>query len=151
MNKIILIPIFTAALFVAGCSTPSKTNSAAAGPAQSRNHSTVLEGAWHGNEITPGQQGLASMTFSGQTVEFHGADSNDWCKGTFMLRDNTDPKQLVGTITECPSADAVGKMVYAIYKIENGSLRITGNAPGDLNIPAAFDSSGIRQFVLKHD
>lgn len=68
-----------------------------------------------------------------------------------MLRDNTDPKQLVGTITECPSADAVGKMVYAIYKIENGSLRITGNAPGDLNIPAAFDSSGIRQFVLKHD
>src|SRR5271157_2013189 len=154
MKKMILIPLSVAALFAAGCSTPSKSNSAAAaaeGSTPSKAHSTALEGSWHGNELTPGQQGSASLTLSGQTLEFHGADANDWCKGTFILRENTDPKQLVGTITDCPSAEAVGKTVYAIYKIENGSLTISGNAPGDLNIPAAFDTSGTRQFVLKHD
>jgi len=140
-----------AALFAASCSTSSRTTSTAAGPAPSKIHSTALEGAWRGNEVTPGQQGPASMTFSGQTVVFHGSDANDWCKGTFILRESTDPKQLLGTITECPSADAVGKNVYAIYKIESGSLTICGNAPGDSNIPAAFDTSGTRQFVLKHD
>jgi uncharacterized protein (TIGR03067 family) len=151
MKKIVLIPIFVAALFAAGCSTSSKSNSAAAVPAPSKILPTALEGAWHGNEVTPGQQGPASLTFSGKTLEFHGADANDWCKGTFILRENTDPKQLVGTITECPSADAVGKNVCAIYKIENGSLRVTGNAPGGSNIPAAFDTAGSRQFVLTHD
>jgi uncharacterized protein (TIGR03067 family) len=153
MKKTIPILLSIAALFAAGCSTPSKSNPAAApeGSAPSKPHLTALEGSWHGNELTPDHQGPASITFSGQTLEFHGADAGDWCKGTFILRDNTDPKQLVGAITDCPSADAVGKAVYAIYKIENGSLTISGNAPGDLNIPAVFDASGTRQFVLKRD
>jgi uncharacterized protein (TIGR03067 family) len=99
----------------------------------------------------PGQQGSASLTFAGQTLEFHGADANDWCKGTFILRENTDPKQLVGTLTDGPGSDAVGKTIYAIYKIDGATLTISGNAPGDLNVPAAFDTPGARQFVFKRD
>jgi uncharacterized protein (TIGR03067 family) len=154
MKKIILIPLSIAALFVAGCSTPSKSNPAAAAPAKSapsKSRSTSLEGAWRGTEVTPGQQGVASLTISGQSLEFHGADASDWCKGTFILRENTDPKQLVGTITDCSSTDVIGKMVYAIYKIDDGTLTITGSAPGDANVPAAFNTYGARQFVLKRD
>lgn len=150
--KMTILPFFIAVLFAAGCSTPVKSNSfttPAQGSAPSKACSTGLEGQWHGNEVTPGQQGSASLTFSDQSMEFHGADANDWCKGTFILRENTDPKQLVGTITDCPSAEMVGKTVYAIYKIQNGTLTISGNAPGDPNIPAAFDAPGTRQFIFE--
>ena len=100
--------------------------------------------------MTTDHEGTASLTFSGQTLTFHGSDPSDWVKGTFALREETTPKQLTGTITECDSSDVIGKKVCAIYKIEGGTLTITGNGPGDPSFPEAFDASGSRQFVLKH-
>ena len=72
-------------------------------------------------------------------------------KGTFTLREDTNPKQWVGIVTECAAPEAVGKKCYAIYKIEDGTLTITGNAPGVSDIPSAFDAPGSREFVFKHD
>ena len=82
-------------------------------------------------------------------MEFRGADDNDWCKGTFSLREDTNPKRLTGVITEAPDAQFVGKTANAIYKIENGTLTIAGNQPGNLDAPASFDAPGARLLFLK--
>jgi uncharacterized protein (TIGR03067 family) len=154
MKKTILIPLSLAALLAWGCSTPSKSNPAAAAPespAAPKTDSTVFEGSWKGREVTPGREGPASLAVSGQTVEFHGANANDWLKGTFTLREDTNPKQFVGVVTECAVPEYVGQKCYAIFKIEDGALTVAGNEPGVANMPSAFDAPGSRQFVFKHD
>ena len=153
MRKLILISISVAALFASGCSTPSQTNPAAApseSPAPPKAMATAFEGSWKGRDVTPGHEGPASLVVSGGNLEFHGADSDDWLKGTFTLHQETDPKQFVGVVTECASADNIGKKAYAIYKIEDGTLTITGTDLGDPNFPSSFDAPGTRQLVFKH-
>jgi uncharacterized protein (TIGR03067 family) len=88
---------------------------------------------------------------SGQSLEFHGADANDWLKATFALREDTKPKEWVGTITDCAQAEYIGKKSYAIYTLENGTLTIAGNEPGNTDIPTTFDAAGTRVFVFKHN
>ena len=139
MKRMILIPVSIALIFASGCSTPRKASS------------TVFEGSWTGHDVTPGREGPASLLVSGHTLEFHGADANDWLKGTFTLREDANPKQLAGVIIECPAQDYVGKNFYAIYKIEGDTLTVAGNEPGNTNIPSAFDDPGTRQIVFQHD
>ena len=143
----ILIALCIAAIFASGCSTPSESKSAAVAsesPTSPKPNSTVFEGSWNGRE------GPASLIVSGQTLEFHGADADDWIKGTFTLREDINPKQWVGTVTECAAPEVIGKKCYAIYKIEDGALTISGNQPGDSNIPQAFDAPGSREVIFKH-
>jgi uncharacterized protein (TIGR03067 family) len=139
MKRMILVPLSVATIFASGCSTTTKTNS------------TVFEGSWTGHDVGAGHEGNASLLVSGHTLEFHGADPNDWLKATFTLRDDTNPRQCNGVVIECPQADYVGKNFYSIYKIENGALTVAGNEPGDTNIPSTFDTPGTRQIVFKHD
>src|SRR5690242_18942796 len=145
MKTRILTALSIAAIFATGCSTTSQssccdTTSASSTPPKPK--STAFEGSWTGREVTPGREGPASLLVSGHTLEFHGSASDDWLKGTFTLHEDTNPKQLTGTVTECPAADYIGKGVYSIYKIEDGALTIAGNEPGDSNAPASFDASG---------
>jgi uncharacterized protein (TIGR03067 family) len=154
MKKIIPISLLMATLFALSCSTPSESHPpavASESPAPPKANPTVLEGAWHGRDVTPGHEGPASMTVSGQSLEFHGGDANDWLKATFTLREDTLPKQWIGMVTDGPTPENIGKKIYAIYKIENGALTIAGHGPGDSDIPSAFDDPNSRQFVLKHD
>jgi uncharacterized protein (TIGR03067 family) len=136
---------FVAILVVAaGCAAPHKSDSAAP-PADS----AALQGSWKGQEIEGNSERTVSLVLSGANLEFHGADANDWCKGTFSLREDTNPKQMIGVITEGPDPRYVGKTVYAIYRIEDGVLTISGNAPGSPAPPAAFDAPDARQLVFK--
>jgi uncharacterized protein (TIGR03067 family) len=154
MKKIILISLSLAALFVSGCSTPSASNSAPTAPespAPPKAAPTAFEGSWKGRELTPGREGLATLAVSGQSLEFHGAEANDWLKATFSLREDTSPKQCVGLITDCSDAQYVGKKFCAIYRIEDGTMTISGNEPGSTDIPTTFDAPGTRQIVFKHD
>jgi uncharacterized protein (TIGR03067 family) len=138
MQRMILASL-AAVVIVAGCSTPPATSGAA------------WQGTWRGVEVTPGHEGTATLTVSGQNIEFHGADADDWVKGTFMLREDVHPNQCVATVTECASPDYVGDKCYSIYKLADGALTMTGNGPGDPNIPATFDAYGSREFVFKRD
>jgi len=146
----ILIPLSIAAIFASGCATSSEPKPPAAAsetPTPPKTNPTAVEGAWNGSEVTPNHEGPASLTFSGQTLEFHGANADDWAKGTFTLQEDTTPKQLVGVVTDSPNADSIGRKTYAIYKIEDGTLTLSGGT----NFPAAFDAPGCRQFVLKRN
>ena len=151
-----IIPnFFVAAVIIAcGCTAqhPSdKTSPIPEKATPAKPISAALEGSWRGREVTPGQEGPATLAFSGNTMDFHGAQQDDWCKGTVELHEDVTPNQLVGTITDCNGADAIGKKVYAIYKVENDTLTISGNGPGDTEFPSAFDAAGARRFILKRD
>jgi uncharacterized protein (TIGR03067 family) len=127
----------------AGCATPHPSH-----PSHPSD-SPALQGSWKGRVVGGDSERPVSLVFSGANLEFHGADANDWCKGTFSLREDTRPKQLIGVITEGPDPQYVGARVYAIYRLEEGVLTISGNAPGSSAPPADFDAPDARQLVFK--
>lgn len=89
------------------------------------------------------------LTVSGQNFEFRGGDPNEWYKGTFTLRENSNPKVLVAAITECPVDKYIGKTDYAIYRLENGTLTLTAYEPGNPEAPSTFDAPETRRFTFK--
>ena len=111
--------------------------------------SVTLQGTWKGQEIVASAKGSSSLVLSGANLEFHGANTNEWYKATFTLREDTNPKQLVAVITECPAPQYVGKTANAIYRVEDGTLTIAGNEPGNPAMPATFDARGARRIVFK--
>src|SRR5512140_2780764 len=136
MTKAAAILSLAVLLGLAACSTPQK-----------KNDSALLQGSWQGQES--GNGGVCTLTILGNALEFRGADSAEWYKGTFTLREDTTPKQLIGLIRDCPAPEYVGKTVNAIYRLEDGTLTLTGNEPGNPEPPSGFDASGARKFVLR--
>ena len=110
-----------------------------------------LQGTWSGPDIEASGTGRSSLVFQGSNLDFHSANTNYWSKGTFSLREDTNPKQLVEVITECQDPQEVGKTANAIYQIQDGTLTITFNEPGDPAVPAGFDAPGADKLVLKKD
>ena len=115
-----------------------------------KSDSEILQGKWVGKEQNPGApNGFCHLTLTGNKLDFVGADTNEWYKGTFTLHEDVNPKQFVGVIKECPSSDCIGITVYAIYNIKDGKFTISGNAPGETNFPSSFDASGTRQILFQ--
>src|ERR1041385_1054171 len=142
MKQIILRSLLFCSSLIAyaGCSTLQQPAAApttsAASTSQTLNTSTsrsttktlsgaALQGAWTGKELSADSDDPCRLIVTGTNFEFHGADPNEWYKGTFTLREDADPKVLVATISECPVDRYIGKTDYAIYRIENGTLTLT--------------------------
>lgn len=151
-------------LSVQGCSTPhqtsttsSKASTAQATPpsapqsksSASLSDSAALQGIWSGRELSADSDEPCRLIVSGQNFEFHGPDANEWYKGTFTLREDSNPKVLVASITDCPVDKYIGKTDYAIYRLENGTLTLTAREPGNPDLPSGFDATETRQFVFK--
>jgi uncharacterized protein (TIGR03067 family) len=128
-----------ALLWGTGCSTLRAPESAS------------VQGTWRGRELTGNTEGPRYIMISGRTFEFQGVNADDWCKGTFTVRKDANPCQIVGTLTECHLRQYVGKTAYAIYRLEGDTLTLTANEPGDPNVPGSFDAPGARQFVFKKE
>ncbi len=137
MKNTMTIVLLGALCLGAGCSTLHKSDS------------DLLQGTWNGHEICRSPEAPCRVIISGNTLEFRGASANDWCKGTFTLRADTNPKQLVGVMSECGNPRYVGQTVHAIYKLEGNTLTLAGNAPGNPDAPASFEAGGSRTLVLK--
>ena len=89
------------------------------------------------------------MTIAGKNFQFRSlTDTNVWYKGTFTLRQDTNPRQFIALITECPFPRYVGKSSLAIYSIEHGVLKLAGHEPGITEAPASFDAPGAAQADL---
>ena len=110
----------------------------------------IPQGKWHGKEAGREGDSEATLTLNGANLEFHGMDTNEWYKGTFKVYD-TNPKQIVATVTECPLHQYVGQTSYAIYQIQDGILTLTGNEPGNPTVPAGFDAPGSRKLTFKQE
>jgi len=100
-----------------------------------------LQGYWEGD----GAAGKCSITITNNSLYFY-ARTDFWFKTTFALPAGTDPKQLHATIkNSAPPTNGLGEVVYAIYKIEDGTLTLAveGNEP-----PKTFDGAS-SLYVLK--
>jgi len=114
-----------------------------------KSDSVVMQGTWSGAETGAKTPAECSLAITGSVVEFHGANPQEWYKATFTLQEDTNPKQLIATVTDCPFPKYVGKVSRGIYKIEGDTMTLAANEPGRPDVPSAFDAANSRQFVLK--
>lgn len=133
MRRITIIAI----LLAVGCSTLHRSDSAR------------LQGRWLGKEVRGKTEAVCHAVVIGDTAEFWGADTNEWYKATFTLREDTNPRQIVCMTTGSSYAPMVGKPRYGIYRFENGMVRLTINEFENPTVPSGFDAEGGRQFEFR--
>ncbi|MBV6505256.1 MAG: hypothetical protein ILNGONEN_00814 [Syntrophorhabdaceae bacterium] len=100
-----------------------------------------LQGSWEGE----GAGGKCSITITGNSLHYRAGTT--WYETTFTLPAGTDPQQLRATIKDCgPSKDALGTVVFVIYKLEDETLTLTTYDPSD-EPPKTFNSANL--YVVK--
>ena len=109
----------------------------------------LLQGTWEGAEVGYKSHEKITITITGNSFHFH-RDTNFWFDTTITLPAGTDPKQLYATIKGCPpsQADSIGKVVGAIFKIEDGTLTLAAYDMSD-EPPKTFASASSRYVVKK--
>jgi uncharacterized protein (TIGR03067 family) len=107
------------------------------------------EGVWEGGVAGDKSHEKITITITGNSFLFH-RDTNFWFDTTITLPAGTDPKQLHATIKGCPpsQADSIGKVVGAIFKIEDGTLTLADYAMSG-EPPKTFADATSRYVVKK--
>lgn len=85
-----------------------------------------LQGSWEGVLAGREAEGKVSITITGNSLHFKGLNPSEWYDTTFILPAGTAPQQLHATIKDCPEPDDIGKVVFAILKIQDGTLTLAG-------------------------
>jgi uncharacterized protein (TIGR03067 family) len=137
MKNTLMTVLCGAAILTSGCSILHKSDLA------------TLQGTWQGRVISEKAESPCSFVMSGSGFEFRDASADIWYKGTFSLREDTTPKQYIAVISACPISRYVGKTCRAIYRIEDGTLTLTGYEPGNPSVPSAFDAPDAARLELK--
>ena len=105
----------------------------------------LLQGTWEGVMVGDDARQKITITVIGNSLHFH-RDTNFWFETTMTLPVGKDPKQLHATIKGCSQPDSIGKVVGAIFKIEDGTLTL-----GEYDIsdepPKTFDVANL--YVVK--
>src|SRR5438445_543569 len=104
----------------------------------------LLQGCWEGQ----GAGGKCSITITGNSLHYRAG--TNWFKTTFTLPAGTDPQQLHATIKESspPTNNAIGTVVFAIFKIEDGTLTLAEDDMSD-KPPKTFPGASSRYNVKK--
>ncbi|MDB6170921.1 MAG: hypothetical protein JWL59_232 [Chthoniobacteraceae bacterium] len=105
----------------------------------------LLQGTWEGVLVGDDARQKITITINGNSLHFH-RDTNFWFETTITLPAGKDPKQLHATIKGCPQPDSIGKLVAAIFKIEDGTLTLAEYDISD-EPPKTFD--GANRYVVK--
>ena len=125
-----------AALFTACQGTPTRTAT----------ELRRLQGYWEGDAAA----GKSSITITGNSLQYRAG--TNWWKTTFTLPAGTAPQQLHATIKESsPPTNGIGQVVFAIFKIEDGTLTFVTFAEDDMSdkSPKAFANATSRYSVKK--
>ena len=117
-----------------------------------------LQGTWEGvalGQETPGGPFVKSadaitITITGNSFHFH-RDTNFWFETTITLPAGTNPQQLHATIKGCPPSQgaSIGKVVVAIFKIEDGTLTLAARGDGSEETPISFEDEKVRRYELR--
>ena len=92
----------------------------------------ILQGHWKGtNTAHPGE--TCTLNISGDRIEYRGDDPNDWLRGTFVLNEEADPKELNVTILE-----PAGSFILCIYQANGNDISIAAAEHGSRQGPVAF-------------
>jgi len=104
-----------------------------------------LQGTWEGVMAGDNAHEKITVTFTGNSLHFH-RDTNFWFETTFTLPIGTDPKQLHAAIKACPPGQesSVGKVVVAIYKIEDRTLTLVALGGGGEETPKSFEDTEVK-------
>jgi uncharacterized protein (TIGR03067 family) len=97
-----------------------------------------LQGTWEGDQAGQKSAGKYTITITGNALRFQGSSTNDWYETTFTLPGGTNPQQLHATIKDCPQPDNIGKVVLAIFKIEEETLTLAGIQASATDPPKTF-------------
>lgn len=95
-----------------------------------------------------------TITITGNSFHFH-RDTNFWFETTITLPAGTDPQQLRATIKGCAPAqgdNSIGKVVVAIFKIEDGTLTLAARGDGAEETPKSFaatEDKGLTRYELR--
>jgi uncharacterized protein (TIGR03067 family) len=95
----------------------------------------TMEGRWTGFEVQRPEY-KCTLTITGDQMEFHGADTNDWCRGSIVQRDYKNPKQLDFMVQE-PMAVS-NKTVLTIYIQKGKKLTVAAGHMGSDQRPTDF-------------
>jgi hypothetical protein len=126
--------------------TTAKTPPATAGVRQ-------LQCAWEGFQVGQESAGPINITFDGNALRFQGSKADLRYDATFTLKKGTRPQQLHATITSGgPAGNDIGKVIGAVFKIENGTLSLAGiedDAPSTVDDSEAFDRNPMFHYRLR--
>ena len=132
-----------AALFTACPSTPAQTAAEPGTPTPIAAGLKPLQGYWEGE----GAGGKCSITITGNSLHYRAG--TNWWKTTFTLPAGTDPQQLHATIKDSsPPTNGIGKVVFALCKIEDGTLTLA-EYDGSDEPPKTFANASSRYSVKK--
>ncbi|MFO1499494.1 MAG: hypothetical protein U1G07_14045 [Verrucomicrobiota bacterium] len=103
-----------------------------------------LQGQWEGE----GAGGKCAITITGNRLLYR--NDQGWHKATFTLPKGASPHQLHATIigSSASPTEGIGTVVYALYTIENGTLRL-GTYDGSGAAPKTFDDTRDQYTVQK--
>ena len=101
-----------------------------------------LQGTWEGVVVGDRSDNKYTITITGNSFHFH-RDSNFWFATTITLPADTDPRQVHATIEDCAPGQesSVGKVVVAIYKIEDGKLTLAAVGEGTDETRKTFEAA----------
>lgn len=112
---------------------------------------TTLEGRWIGFQGGH-PDATCTLVISGTQLDYRGAQSNDWCRGSFVLNEEAQPMQLDLTMQAISDPDYVGKTALGIYELKGGELRVAVAEPGSGQRPANLaGEQGVRVFSFKRE
>ena len=113
----------------------------------------LLQGTWEGVTVGDQSHQKITITITRNSLHFH-RDTNFWFETAITLPAGTGPRQLHATIKDCASGQesSVGKVVVAIYKIEDGKLTLAALGDGDEETPKSFEAAedkGLTRYELR--
>jgi len=101
-----------------------------------------LQGKWEGVETGDKSGGKITITITGNSLHFY-RDKDFWFENTITLPAGTNPQQLHATIKgNAPSggSSSIGKVVVAIFKIEDGTLTLAPTGDDSDEKPLTFEA-----------
>jgi uncharacterized protein (TIGR03067 family) len=109
----------------------------------------LLQGTWEGAMVGDKAHQTITVTITGNSLHFH-RDTNFWFETTITLPAGKDPKQLHATIKHSsPPEESNGKVVRAVFKIEDGTLTLATIGDDPEETPKSFEDLGTRYELRK--
>ncbi len=117
---------------------------------QSESAKPGLDGRWTGCEVKQ-PDAKCTLAVNRNQVEYRGVQPGDWLRGSFVLTEQTHPKQMDLSIEEAGNLNRndSGTTARLIYELRGDELRVAVSGP---ERPTRFTAEqGVRVFSFKRD